>query len=159
MAVIRWSILNTGSLYVIGVEARVEGDPRVGKLGAGALLSLGAGLAERASGTGKDLGVGVLELGAPWGGGAGVAENDGSVGGVIGVVVSTEAAIVGSELVIGVVFGVIIADTESGPPVVLFGGIERGVGGVDDGGADGVVVSEVPMGAVDVGKTAQDWCV
>ena len=66
-------------------------------------LSLGAGLAEGASG--KVLGVDVLELGVPWGGGAGLAGSDGRVGGgggggggVIGMVVGTEAAIVGGGL-------------------------------------------------------------
>ena len=147
------------------MQAGVAGDTRVGrrKSGAGVLLPLGAGLAEWASG--KVLGVVVLELGAPWGGGAGVAGSDGRVGGggggVIGVVVGTEAAIVGGRLVFGVVFGGIGAFTESVPLVVLFGGlIDWGAGGVDEGGADGVVVSEVPLGAVDAGKPVLGvWCV
>ena len=137
-------------------------DAGVGRRKSGAeLLSLGAGLAEGAGGNGKVLGVDVLALGVPWGGGAGVAESDGRGG---GGVISGGGCCRGSDCwwwIIGVMFGGIGAVTESGPLVVLFGGlIGRGAGGVDEGGADGSVVSEVPLGAVDAGKTVLSvWCV
>ena len=50
------------------MEARVEGDTRVGrrKSGDGVLLSLGGSLAVGASGNGNVFGVDVLGLRAPW---------------------------------------------------------------------------------------------